>query len=167
GAGPWRNVLSAGPRPFAPGALLDSTGLPRLLAALNLLARGIERKVSKVDGDARWHIRCKRALHDESNFHSWVTCARSTWTKGDRFVRTTKWVLGAVAAGFVLSTATIASAQTTAKNTLYVEGGGPGGPWSFNYERLIGAFNLRAGVGHFGASDSRMTTFPLGLNFIG
>lgn len=76
-------------------------------------------------------------------------------------------MLGAVAAGFVLSTATIASAQTTAKNTLYVEGGGPGGPWSFNYERLIGAFNLRAGVGHFGASDSRMTTFPLGLNFIG
>ncbi len=57
--------------------------------------------------------------------------------------------------------------EATALNTLYIEGLGPAGLYSLNYERRIHDFNIRGGVSYF--SNAYYSTFamPLGFNYIG
>jgi hypothetical protein len=73
------------------------------------------------------------------------------------------WML----ATLLLSSEVFADEGVTAKNTIYLEGGGPAGVYSVNYERRISDINLRAGFSYWGNSYFSLTAIPLGVNYIG
>jgi len=66
--------------------------------------------------------------------------------------------------------------ERTAFNNLFVEGLGPGLWYSFNYERIISDFSIRAGIGYISISASNgvgdsahayFLTVPVDVNYIG
>lgn len=59
------------------------------------------------------------------------------------------------------------SEEPTALNTLYLEGLGPAGLYSLNYERRIADFNIRGGLSYFGNTYYSMVAMPFGFNYIG
>lgn len=65
------------------------------------------------------------------------------------------------------SLSTTSRAEVTAKNTIYVEGLGPAGLYSLNYERRVGDFNGRVGFTMWTNSIATVTTVPVGFNYIG
>jgi len=59
------------------------------------------------------------------------------------------------------------SKGASAKNTVYGELGGPGLIYSINYERGIGDFNIRVGVGGAAVNTGGYLAIPVGFNYMG
>ncbi len=72
-----------------------------------------------------------------------------------------------ILSAFALCPSVAQAQEPTANNTIYLEGGGPGGFYSINFERRISDFGVRVGFSYFSNSNFKVTSFPLGFNYIG